>query len=145
MREFKYKENMETGTYELGLFKSTNRILMSNFNKVAKWIEENCPNLNGTFKCRHQVYHWTALVVENGKAYLEYGSHGHDYEIAVSTTETATFSRGSMQSLPEAYDGVQFFRNDALEEFLSQWKSIKEEIVAKNAEQTYVFSDDFIA
>lgn len=129
-------------SYEKGLWKKTNQVLLNNFMKVANWIAENCPNLNGEFDCRHNVYHWTKLVVENGKAYLEYGSHGWDYEIALSTTETAVFSRGSMQSLPYAFDEL-FFRDDALEEFLSQWQTIKQYVIAKNDTQNKVFSEDF--
>lgn len=129
-------------SYEKGLWEKTNPVLLNNFMKVAKWIEENCPNLNGEFDCRHNTYHWTKLLVENGKAYLEYGSHGWGFDIALSTTETAVYSRGSMQSLPYAFDEL-FFRNDALEEFLSQWQTIKEYVIAKNNVQSKVFSTDF--
>ena len=58
---------------EQNLFERTNIILITNFLKCAQWVEENCPNLNGEFSCYHEPYHWTKLVVENGKAYLEYG------------------------------------------------------------------------
>lgn len=75
--------------YQNNLLKQVNENLINNFFKCAKWIEENCPSLNGEFRCRHQPYHWTKLIVENGKAYLEYGSHGYSFEIALSTTETA--------------------------------------------------------
>lgn len=129
-------------SHEKGLMEKTNPTLLNNFIKVATWIKENCPNLNGEFNCYHKVYHWTKLVVENGKAYLEYGSHGWGFDIALSTTETAVFARGSMQSLPYAFKEL-FFRNDALEEFLSQWQTIKSNIIAKNNVQNKVFSEDF--
>lgn len=130
---------------EVKLLEETNPILMRNFLKVAKWIKTNCPNLNGEFKCKHDVYHWTKLVVENGKAYLETGSHGWDYDVALSADETAVFSRGSCQSAPYAFKKTLFFRNDRLEEFLTQWSSIKERVVAMNNEQSYVFSENFSA
>lgn len=121
----------------------TNNNLLSNFFKCAKWVEENCPNLNGKFPCRHEVYHWTRLVVENGKAYLEYGSHGYGFEFALSLTETAYMTTGSCQSRPYAFENIFFFRDDALEEFLSQWQSIKNSILSENAVQRKVFSNEF--
>lgn len=132
-------------TFENTLLKRTDERLMKNFCKVAEWIGENCPNLNGEFRCKHDPFHWTKLVVEGGKAYLETGSHGWGFEIALSTTETAVFSRGSMQSNPYAFFGVRFFRNDRLEEFLSQWFDIKQKVIAKNNIQSNVFSDSFTA
>lgn len=117
--------------------------LLNNFLKCAKWIEENCPSLNGEFPCRHQVYHWTKLVVENGKAYLEYGSHGYSFEIALSNTETAYKSTGAYMANTHAFENVFFFRNDALEEFLSQWSMIKIEIIAKYRTQCKIYSDNF--
>lgn len=122
----------------------TNKTLIENFNKVAEWVYECCPTLNGKFFCQHDPYHWTALKVEDGKAYFEYGSHGYGYDLALSTTETAVFSRGSMQSTPFAF-AVQFARNDRLEEFLKQWSSIKEQIIAENCRQQSVYSHNFIA
>lgn len=142
IRNYDYRNITEMRCYEKNLLEKTNKTLIDNFNKVAKWIECNCPNLNGEFKCYHQVYHWTKLVIENGKAYLEYGSHGYDFEIALSTTETALFTRGSMQGRAIAYK-LQFFRNDALEEFLTQWSHIKDSVIIKNAVQNKVFSSDF--
>ena len=130
---------------ERGMLSRTNQELLSNFFKCANWIKENCPNLNGEFNCRHSPYHWTRIVVEHGKAYLEYGSHGWGFDIALSLTETAVMSRGSCQSLPYAFENVFFFRNDALEEFLTQWRTIKESIIAKNNIQSNVFSDKFEA
>jgi hypothetical protein len=132
-------------SYEHKLLQITDEQLMRNFCKVAEWIGENCPNLNGEFHCKHDPFHWTKLVVEGGKAYLETGSHGWGFEIALSTTETATFSRGSSQSNPYAFFGVRFFRNERLEEFLSQWLDIKQKVVAKNNIQRNVFSDTFTA
>lgn len=131
--------------YENNLLKRTDKQLLNNFFKCAKWIEEHCPKLNGEYRCYHQVYHWTKLVVENGKAYLEYGSHGYGFSLALSTTETATMSTGSMQSRPHAFDGVFFFRNDALEEFLSQWSTIKMRIEAENEVRNKIYSDNFEA
>lgn len=130
---------------EKRMFLNTNNILVNNFNKVAAWIAKEFPKLSGTFQCRHNPYHWVALVVEEGKAYLEEGSHGYGFDTALSTTETAVFSRGSMQRIPYAFDGVQFFRNDRLEEFLLQWPTIKTRIIAEcNAKDT-VYSESFTA
>lgn len=156
MRKFIYKSLEEQITnnrgelcykhsWERGLLEKVNKKLVANFNKVAKWIEENCPNLNSKFSCSHDPYYWIQLVVENGKAYLEYGSHGYDYELAMSTTESATFLRGSNQCTAYAYDGIQFFRNNALEEFLKEWGSIKERVILENRAQSLVFSDNFEA
>lgn len=131
-------------SWENGLLERVNETLINNFFKCASWIEENCPNLNGEFKCRHNPYYWIKLVVENGKAYLEEGSHGYSFELALSTTETARMTTGSMQSTPYAFFGKFFFRNDCLEEFLSQWGSIKNMIAAKNNVQSRVFSEEFV-
>ena len=87
-------------------------------------------------------YHWTKLIVENGKAYLEYGSHGHSFEIALSTTETAYKSTGCLFG-KYAFENVFFFRNDALEEFLSQWAMLKFEIISKYRTQSDIYSIDF--
>ncbi len=144
MRKYNFR-NIEENSYERRMLGNTSKALISNFNKVAKWIEENCPNLNGEFRCKHNPYYWISLVVEDGKAYLEEGSHGYDYSVALSTTETATFSRGSQQRDPCAFIGVQFFRNDRLEEFLKQWRAIKEKVIAENALQESVFSEHFEA
>lgn len=144
MRRYEFRV-MEENSYEKRLLERTNKVLVSNFNKVADWIKSECPNLNGEFKCKHNVFHWTKLVVENGVAYLEEGGHGYDFDVAMSKTETAVFSRGSMQSIPHAFYGYQFFRNDRLEEFLSQWSEIKKQIQKKNSIQTLVFSNDFTA
>jgi hypothetical protein len=142
MREFNYRK---LDDYESRLLSQTPKVLVNNFNKVAKWITENCPNLNGKFECHHNPNYWIKLVVEDGKAYLECGSHGYGYDLALSTTETATFSRGSAQSTPNAFEGVQFFRSDRLEEFLSQWQEIKRLVIAKNEVQCNVYSEDFEA
>lgn len=131
--------------YERGLMEKTNCILIENFFKCAKWIEENHPNLNGEFECRHDPYHKTILVIENGKAYLETGSHSSGFSLALSTTETASYTQGSCQGSPYAFEGCFFFRNDRLEEFLSQWTSIKSRIEYKAALQKAVYSDSFKA
>ena len=130
---------------EIRMEEQTDKALLANFMKCAKWVEENCPKLNGEFNCRHDPYHWTRLVVEDGKAYLEYGSHGWGFDIALSTSETAVMTRGSQQSLPYAFSGHLFFRNDALEEFLSQWKTIKVYVESANRVQRHVFSEEFTA
>ena len=70
------------------------------------------------------------MVVKNGKAYLQTGSHGWGYDIQLSTTETALLVSGSEQRIPYAYT-TQFFRNDRLLEFLENWKMIKQQIIAK--------------
>lgn len=129
--------------YQNNLLKQVNENLINNFFKCAKWIEENCPSLNGEFRCRHQPYHWTKLIVENGKAYLEYGSHGYSFEIALSTTETAYKSTGAYMANTYAFENVFFFRNDALEEFLSQWTTLKFEIISKYRTQSDIYSIDF--
>lgn len=143
MRTFIYKEIK--GSDEERLLANSNKTLISNFNKVAKWIEENCPHLNGEFECSPNPYYWISIVIEDGKAYLEEGSHGWEYKTALSTTETATFSRGSMQSTPYAYRGVQFFPNKRLEEFLKEWPSIKGRIIAEKEAQERVYGADFEA
>lgn len=130
---------------ELKMVETTNKTLLNNFFKVAEWIAENCPTLNGIFNCNHEPYHWTRIVVEDGKAYLEYGSHGWGFDIALSATETAIMSRGSQQRMPYAFRGIHFFRNDALEEFLSQWNTIKTSIQCANRVQCSVFSENFVA
>lgn len=130
---------------EKNMLERTNQVLMSNFLKCTKWVEENCPNLNGEFKCKHNPRYWIKLVVENGKAYLECGSHGWRFDIALSQTETAVFSRGSEQDLPYAFEGKHFFPNNRLEEFLSQWKTIKSQIVSANNIQTAIYDENFEA
>lgn len=154
MRKFSYKDIYEQGigtfsgklcyehNVELDCYQNVNKSLIDNFNKVAHWIKENCPHLNGKFKCKHNPYYWISLVVEDGKAYLEEGSHGYGYSLALSTTETASFSRGSCQSMPYAFK-VQFFPNSRLEEFLKQWSEIKLKVKAEYDNQSYVLSDRF--
>ena len=142
MRNYDYTRNMSS--YEERLLKNTNTALLKNFNKVADWIEENCPKLNGEFRCSNNPYHWVKLVVEDGKAYLEEGDHGYTFSLALSKTETATMTTGSMQRIPYAYK-EQFFKNDRLEEFLKEWFSIKKEIQAESTRQSYVYSDEFRA
>lgn len=139
-----YGETLRFGC-EKNMLERTNQSLLSNFFKCAKWVEENCPALNGEFQCKHNTYYWIKLVVENGKAYLECGSHGWGFTTALSQTETAVFTRGSMQDLPYAFEGKHFFRNDRLEEFLSQWKTIKSQIVSANNIQTAVYDENFEA
>lgn len=159
MRDYEYRDIHEMGNprsfmdgkahpnfgYELRLLAETNKTLLGNFNKVSKWIKTNCPHLSGVFKCRHNVYHWTALVVEDGKSYLEEGGHGYGFSTALSADETAVCSRGSTQGKPYAFEGVQFFPNSRLEEFLKQWPEIKQQIIIENKEQSGVYSEDFEA
>lgn len=130
--------------YNVTMYKQVNPILIRNFNKCAKWIAENCPTLNGVFHCQHNPYYWIKLVVENGKAYLEEGSHGYGYDIAMSMEETSVFSRGSCQCNAYAFKDIQFFRNDRLEEFLSQWQTIKGKIQSAYAVQSNVYSENFL-
>ena len=141
MRKYNYRQK-ENG-YEHSLLENTNKTMINNFNKVAKWIKTNCPHLNGKFKTSHDMYGWVALVVEDGKAYLERGSHGYGFDIALSTTETATMTTGSCQSIPSAFLDKQFFRNDDLEKFLKEWKDIKRKVIAENENQRNAYSDDF--
>lgn len=143
MRKF-WKGSLNDNCYEKTLFNSTNQQLLGNVLKCFKWVKDNCPNLSGIYDCRFNSYYWLRLVVENGKAYLEYGSHGYDYSIALSLTETLTFTRGSMQQIAYGYDEL-FFRNDRMEEFLSQWHSIKNSIVADNERKNKIYSDSFQA
>ncbi len=138
MRNYEYHE-IDSHIYETNLINKSNPILIDNFNKVARWIEENYPTLDGEFECRHNPYHWVKLVVENGKAFLECGSHGNGFDIAMSTTETAIFVRGSMQRKPCAFARCQFFRNDYLEEFLSQWKTIKALIIEAYSQKNMLY------
>lgn len=158
-RNYQYHEITEMGSpkmfmdnkphprfgYEIKMLENTNPQLMTNFFKVAQWIEENCPNLNGKFECRHNPYYKIHLNVENGKAYLETGSHSPSYECSLSTTETAVYTQGSCQGAPYAFKDKFFFRNDRLEEFLSQWPFIKTQIINKNKAQNRVYSNNFIA
>ena len=120
-------------------------ILIENFVKVAKWIKKCYPRLNGEFRCKHNPFYWIKLVVENGKAFLECGSHGWDYDVALSETETATFSRGSMQNRAYAFHGQLFFRNSLLEEFLTQWPTIKSSVQIEGRAQRLVHSREFEA
>jgi len=144
MRDYVYKP-IAARSYEENLLKKANPMLIRNFNKVAKWVAENCPKLNGEFRCEHNPYYWIQLVVENGKAYLEYGDHGYSFSLAMSMEETATMATGSCQRKPYAFKGIQFFRNDKLEEFLKQWSAIKRKVIAENSIQSNVYSDDFTA
>lgn len=145
MRNYEEFELSNNFCYEKKMEEKTNQTLLSNVKKTFAWIKENCPNLNGTFECRHHPYHWVRLVVENGKSYLEEGSHGWDFDVAMSDTETAVFSRGSMQEKPYSFPQHFFFQNNYMEEFLSQWGDIKECVKLKNQVQTSVFSEDFEA
>lgn len=130
---------------EQKMLANTNPNLMANVMKVFAWIKENCPNLNGEFHCRHNPYYKIHLIVKNGKAYLCEGSHSYGYATYLSAEETAVYSQGSCQGAPYAFKGIYFFRNDRLEEFLTQWSRIKNEIIAKNNVQKNVFSDEFVA
>ena len=152
MRDYEYHDINENGKahpyyfgYELRLLAETNKTLIGNFNKVSKWIKTNCPHLSGVFKCRYDAYHWTALVVEDGKSYLEEGDHGYGFSTALSVDETAVITRWSTQSKPYAFKGVQFFPNSWLEEFLKQWPEIKKQVIIENKEQSGVYSEDFEA
>jgi hypothetical protein len=127
------------------MVESTNPQLLANFMKVAKWIEDNCPNLNGEFSCRHNPFYKIDLIIENGKAYLCYGSHSVGYALYLSSTETAVYSQGSCQGAPYAFKGIFFYRNDMLEEFLSQWQTIKARIILANEVQRRVFDENFQA
>ena len=144
MREYEYID-INRRDYERRMYERVNPTLMENFNKVADWVAKNCPKLNGKFNCSFNSFYWIALVVEDGKAYLEYGSHGYGFDVALSRDETATFSRGSCQKLPHAFKGVQFARNDRLEQFLSEWQGIKSAVIAKNNMQQNVYSEGFVA
>lgn len=159
MRTFEYHDINEMGkpqwyvdgkarprfSFEQKMLANTNSNLMANVMKVFAWIKENCPNLNGEFHCRHNPYYKIHLIVKNGKAYLCEGSHGYRYATYLSAEETAVYSQGSCQINPYAFKGVYFFRNDRLEEFLTQWKLIKNEVIAKNRLQESVFSNEFVA
>lgn len=131
--------------YERGLLEKTNRTLVENFQKCARWIEENCPGLNGEFNCEHNTYHWTKIVVEDGKAYLETGSHGYPFDMAISLTETATASPGSCSSEKFAFKNCFFFRNDRLEEFLGQWQRIKYAICREYEKYKNIYDSGFQA
>ena len=143
MRKYS-KKTLSSTCYERTLLNNTNPQLLENVLKCFKWIEDNCPNLNGIYNCRHNPYYWMRLVVENGKAYLENGSHGYSFSMALSSTETAVMSTGSMQSIPYSYDEL-FFRNDKMEEFLSQWHGIKNIIIADNERKNRIYSNSFQA
>jgi hypothetical protein len=141
----KFNYTHPISNYALKLSDKLNPTLLANFKKVCKWIKDNCPNLNGKFQCRHNPYYKIHLIVEDGKAYLCEGSHDYGYSTYLSATETAVYTQGSCQSAPYAFHNVYFFRNDRLEEFLSQWQSIKQCIIAKNIVQSNVYSANFNA
>ena len=145
MKTFNFQDINKGFGWELGLLKRTNKTLIANFHKVCEWIEENCPHLNGEFVCRHNPFYKIHLIIENGKAYLCTGSHSVGYELYLSKTETATYSQGSCQGNPYGFKDIFFYRNDRLEEFLSQWGSIKRQIILKNEMQNKVYSEDFVA
>ena len=132
-------------SYEKNLLADTNPTLIRNFLRVCDWIATNCPNLNGIFNCSHDVYSWVRLVVEDGKTYLECGSHGWGWDIALSSTETAVMNPASMQKNPYAFKGNLFFKNNHLEKFLKEWSVIKQKVVDENNRQMLAFSDDFRA
>jgi hypothetical protein len=83
------------------------------------------------------------FIVENGKAFLECGSWGWGFDIALSNTETATFVRGSMQRWPQSFSNVFFFHNHLLVNFLQEWSTIKNTLIEQEQKQTLIFSDDF--
>ena len=159
MREFEYHNINEMGHpnmfmdgkphprfgHELLLLERTNKTLMANFHKICHWIEENCPNLSGEFGCRHNPYYKIHLIIENGKAYLCTGTHSVGYELYLSSTETAVYSQGSCQGRPYGFKNTFFYRNDRLEEFLSQWKSIKDRIILANSKRKEIYDNNFIA
>lgn len=130
---------------EQKMIEQTNPQLLANFMKVAKWVEDNCPNLNGKFSCRHNPSYKIDFIIENGKAYLCYGSHSVGYALYLSSTETAVYCQGSCQGAPYAFKGIFFYRNDRLEEFLSQWPLIKARIILANEVQRKVFDENFQA
>ena len=128
------------------MLSKTDKTLLANVNKCFKWIEENCEGLSGEFNAVSDPYYWLKLVIEDGKAYLEYGSHGWGYDVSMSLTETAVFSRGSMQGTPYAFKGAQFFRNDRMETFLISWgKFLKSQIIKERDTKRSVRSANFIA
>lgn len=160
MRQYKFADINEIGPawrfidgkphpnygYEQRLLANTDPRLVENFHKVCDWIAKNCPTLIGEFPCEHRVYYWLTLKVEDGKAYLEKGSHGHSlFECAISRTESATAHPGSCSSEMTAFDGVFFFFNERLEEFLKQWPSIKQRVFAEYKAQSNVYSSNFEA
>ena len=131
--------------YAQTLSNKLNPTLLANFKKVCKWIKDNCPNLNGEFHCRHNPYYKIHLIVEDGKAYLCEGSHGWGYGLYLFEDGSAEYSQGSCQSSPYAYNNIYAFRNNRLEEFLSQWQGIKVQIESAYRVQSNVFSEDFVA
>lgn len=138
-----FKYNHSISSYAVTLSNNLNPTLLANFKKVCKWISENCPNLNGEFHCRHNPYYKIDLIVEDGVAYLCTGNHGWGYGLYLFEKGSAEYSQGSCQSSPYAYNNVYAFRNDRLEEFLSQWQSIKTQIVIANRVQMKVFDENF--
>ena len=131
--------------YAQTLSNELNPTLLANFKKVCKWIKDNCPNLNGEFHCRHNPYYKIHLIVEDGKAYLCEGSHSYGYALYLFEEGSAEYSQGSCQGSPYAYNNIYAFRNGRLEEFLSQWQSIKVQIENAYRVQSNVFSKDFVA
>ena len=146
MRKYEYKHIKSASfVYEYGLLKRTNKTLVMNFNKIAKWIEENCPRLTAKFMAVENSRYWVKLIVESGKAYLEEGSWGYRFSTALSSSETAVMTAGSSQVIPYAFKGVQFFDNEKLEGFIKNWHTIKPKVINENEKQTNAYSEDFEA
>ena len=128
--------------YETRLVNNTNPTLLSNFKKVANWIKENCPNLNGEFHTSHNAFYKLDLIVENGIAYLCSGSHSCGYATTLSEFGTDFYSQGSCQSIPYRFEGHYGFSNDYLEKFLKEWPSIKERIIEESCCASCILSSN---
>ena len=141
----KFNYSAPLSSYEKNLADNLNPTLLANFKKVCKWIKENCPNLNGEFHCNHNPYYKIHLIVKKGEAYLCEGSHGWGYAHYLFDGGSAVYSQGSCQGAPYGYNNIYAFRNDRLEEFLSQWTYIKSQVISRNTMQNSVYGDDFMA
>jgi hypothetical protein len=52
-RKYRYVSISELPAYCSTYEQTLDKRLLINFLKCSKWIKENCPTLNGEFRCKH--------------------------------------------------------------------------------------------
>lgn len=149
MRTYDYKdinEVIKIGNHsanrfqkELNLYEETNMVLLLNYFKCAKWIEEHYPTLNWIYYIKNSCFR---LVVENGKTYFEKLDSHSSTVIALSRTETAVSYREYSMSV-YGFLNTFFFHNNGLELFLLNWDEIKEQIIKEVSSKEYIYSNSF--
>ena len=149
MRAYDYKdinEVIKIGNHsknrfqkELNLYEETNMVLLINYFKCAKWIEEHYPALNWMYHIKNSPFR---LVVENGKTYFEKLDYRSLFTIALSRTETAV-SYSEYSTYIYGFLNTFFFHNDGLELFLLNWDEIKEKIIKEVSSKEYIYGDSF--